>query len=367
MLERFHVPADIAVHVRQEDMRGSVEDIFRKLGMSNDDAVQSADVLMYADIRGIESHGVSNMMRSYVDSFNNKRINPRPNWKIVREAPATATIDGDGGLGLAVGPQAMNVAIDKAKRYGIGAVAVFNSGHFGAAAYHAAMVLKHDMVGLSMTMGGTSVTPTWGAKAMLGLNPLAVAAPARKEPPFIFDASMSSVAGNKIRLAQRVGAKLNPGWIARPDGTPIMEETDVPEKYLMLPLGGTREIGSHKGYSLGMMIEVLAGLLSGNAAAFMRRQQTSHHFIAYNIASFTDVDGFKNDMDAYLKALKETPPAAGHRRVVYAGLPEHEEEVERRAHGIPYHPEVIGWFKGIVNELGLKDRLPSVPAGRPKG
>lgn len=356
------MPADIAVRVRQEDMRASVEDIFKKMGMSNADATQSADVLMYADIRGIESHGVSNMMKSYVDGFNAKRINPRPNWKITRQAPATATIDGDGGLGLAVGPQAMNVAIEKARQCGIGAVSVFNSGHFGAAAYHAAMAIPHDMVGLSMTMGGTAVTPTWGAKAILGLNPLAVAAPARNQPPFIFDASMSSVAGNKIRLAQRVGAKLNPGWIAHADGTPIMEETEVPEKYLMLPLGGTREIGSHKGFSLGVMIEILAGVLSGNAAAFMRRKQTSHHFVAYHIEAFTDLDGFKDDMDTFLKALQDTPPAAGHKRVVYAGLPEHEEEIERRQHGIPYHPEVITWFKGIVNELGIKDRLPVASA-----
>ena len=357
MLERFHVPEDIAVRVNQEDMRATLVDIFTKLGMPKNDADQSADVLMYADIRGVESHGVSNMMRAYVAGFQEGTINPNPKTRIVREAAAVCTIDSDQGLGLVVGPQAMNEAIERADKYGIGSVSVTNGRHFGAAGYHAAMALEKDMIGIAMTTGGVTVVPTHGAERLVGLNPIAIAAPTRNEPPFIFDASMSSVAGNKITLAKRLGVKAMPGWIAQSDGTPLMDETDIPEEYMILPLGGTREVGSHKGYSLAVMIEILSGVLSGGAAGPHRRAGASHHFVAYKIDAFTDVDGFKDDLDQYMKSLTESKPAPGHDRVTYAGLPEHEEEKERLENGIPYHPEVIDWFRSISAELELPARL----------
>ena len=357
MLERFHVPADIAVRVPEEDMRVTVEDIFRKLGLPERDAVQAADVLMYADLRGVESHGVSNMMRAYVTGFQSGRTNPTPAWKIIRQAAAVCTIDSDRGLGLVVGPAAMNVAMERAERYGIGAVSVTNGRHFGAAGYHAAMALERDMIGIAMTAGGLGVVPTHGAKPIVGLNPIAIAAPTGQEPPFLFDASMSSVAGNKIQLAQRLGVNVMPGWIAESDGTPIMEDRPIPDHYMMLPMGGTREIGSHKGYSLAVMIEILCSVLSAGGAGPARRGGGSHHFLAYKIDAFTDVATFKDDMDAYMTALRECPPAPGHERVQYAGLPEHEVEIERRAHGIPYHPEVIEWFQSITSELELTDRF----------
>ena len=182
-------------------MHTTVVDIFLKMGMSADDAEQAAEVLVYADIRGIETHGVSNMLRGYVKQFGNGAINPTPNPKIVREMPAAATLDCDGGHGLVVGPMAMNMAIERAKVYGIGTVTANNGRHFGAAAYHAAMALEHGMIGIAMTTGGMMVVPVDGAKPMFGLNPIAIAVPTRHEAPFIFDASMSSVAGNKIALA----------------------------------------------------------------------------------------------------------------------------------------------------------------------
>jgi LDH2 family malate/lactate/ureidoglycolate dehydrogenase len=224
MLERFHVPEDIAIRVRQEAMRATVEEIFQAMGMPQVDARQAADVLMYADIRGIESHGVSNMMRPYVVGFKEGRINPTPWPKIISQAAVVATLDSDRGHGLVIGPEAMRMAIERADRYGMGAITVTNGAHFGAAAYHAAMALEHDMIGLAMTTGGVSVAPVHGARAMVGLNPLAIAVPTKSEPPFIFDAAMSSVAGNKIRLAQRLGVNVLPGWIAEKDGAPIMDE-----------------------------------------------------------------------------------------------------------------------------------------------
>ena len=353
VLERFHVKEDEAVRVRHEDMRSTLEAMFSIMGMSSVDAEQAADGLIYADLRGIESHGVSNLMRVYVNAFNEGHINPRPNVRVVREAAAVATIDSDRGHGLVVGPMAMNMAIDKASTAGIGAVAVGNGRHFGAAAYHAQMALEHDMVGIAMTVGGTSMAPTGGAKALIGLNPLSIAAPARDEEPFIFDGSMSAVAGNKVVLANRLGVSLAPGWVAKEDGTPVMEESWPEGRHLMLPVGGTREGGSHKGYSLSVMIDILAGLLGGTGPGFLNLGTASHHFIAYDIAAFTDIDQFKDSMDEFMRALKECPTAPGWDRVVYAGLMEAEEEVVRRAEGIPYHPEVIDWFRDITAELDV--------------
>ena len=204
-----------------------------------------------------------------------------------------------------------------------------------------------------MTVGGNIVVPTFGAKAMIGLNPIAVAVPAGKEPPFVFDASMSGVAGNKVALAKRLGVKLAPGWVTTPDGTPIMEEVDPADGQMMLPLGGTRDGGSHKGYSLALTVDILSSLLAGGQPGFLDKGTASHHFIAYRIDAFTDVTEFKEQMDIYLKALRECPPAPGHKRVYYAGLPEHEEQIDRRKHGIPLHPEVIEWFRGICSELRI--------------
>jgi len=353
VLERFHVPHDIEVRVQVQDLSDTVTGIFEKMGLSKADAKQSADGLVYADVRGIETHGVSNMLRSYVVGYGKGAINPRPNVKVIREAASVASVDCDRGLGLHVGPWCMRLAIEKAKRTGMGAVAATNGRHYGAAAFHAQLALEHDMIGISMTVGGNIMAPTFGGKAMVGLNPIAVAVPAKDEAPFIFDASMSGVAGNKVALARRLGVKLAPGWVAEPDGTPIMAEVTPRDGLIMLPLGGTREGGSHKGYALAVTVDILSSLLAGGAPGFLSKGTASHHFIAYRIDAFTDLDEFKEQMDVYLKGLRECPPAPGQKRVYYAGLPEHEEEAERRKHGIPLHPEVIEWFRGVGSELGI--------------
>ena len=208
-----------------------------------------------------------------------------------------------------------------------------------------------------MTAGGLLVTPTHGAEPLIGLNPLGIAAPAKSQPPFIFDASMSSVAENKIELLRRLGGLVAPGWISGPDGVPIMEEGPIPTNFLMLPLGGTREIGSHKGFGLAMMVEILCSALSGTGAGPHRRRGVSHYFMAYDIGSFADVEQFKLDMDEYLTSLLGCKSASGESRVIYPGISEHETEIDRLANGIPYHPEVIEWFKSTSAELGLTHRL----------
>jgi LDH2 family malate/lactate/ureidoglycolate dehydrogenase len=242
MLDRFKVPDNIAVRVAPGDMRTTVENLFTALGMPEDDAVQAADVLIYADVRGIDSHGVSNMTRFYVAGFQGGHINPTPERRITRDAGASVTVDCDKGLGLAVGPPVMDLAIERARQFGVGVAIAFNAAHYGPSAYHAHRALPHDMIGMSMTSGGVQSVPTHGAEPLVGLNPIGIAVPAGEEVPYIFDASMSAVAGNKIRLLQRVGGEVLPGWVTEADGTPVMEEAPVPDDFMMLPLGGTREI-----------------------------------------------------------------------------------------------------------------------------
>lgn len=356
---RFTVPEEIAVRVAEPDIRFTVESIFRAKGLPEADAAQAADTLLYADIRGIDSHGVSNMFPIYMHWLDQGDVNPTPEPKILREAAAVATIDDDRGLGLVTGPRAMDLAIAKADECGIGAVSVTNGRHYGAASYHAHRALPHGMIGLSMTIGGLMVLPTFGSKPMVGLNPIAIAVAAGDEAPFVFDASMSSVAGNKIRIARRLGATVAAGWIAGSDGEPILEEATVPDgEFFMLPTGGTRDGGSHKGYSLAVMVDILCGVLGGDPPGFLRPQaDVSHHFMAYKIDAFCDPDDFDAHMVEFLQGLRNTPPSKGNERVLYAGLAEHETEQQRRREGIPYHPDVVQYFITTADGCGAEHRL----------
>jgi LDH2 family malate/lactate/ureidoglycolate dehydrogenase len=246
----------------------------------------------------------------------------------------------------------MEIAIKKAADTGVGIVTAGNGRHLGMASYHAMMALKHDMIGTCMTNAGPSVLPTFGSEKRLGTNPIAVAAPAGKEAPFVFDVATSVVAGNKIGLARRLGADLHGGMIADAEGTPIMETGLVPEQYALLPLGSDRELGSHKGYGLACVVDILAGILSGTGFGMLIGNGYNNHFLAaYNIEAFSPVSEFKQMMDEFIQTLKTTPPAPGQEKVIVAGQPEWETEQERSKNGIPLHHEVVEWFQGICNEL----------------
>ena len=279
MLERFHVPKEQEVRVTDAALRTTIADIFVACGVPEDDAATGADVLTMTDLRGVETHGVSNMLRAYVGWVRDGQLNPNPQTKVIRETPGTATLDGDRGLGVIQGTAAMQMAIDKAREVGVGVVTMRNSGHLGAVGHFSMQAAQQDMVGICLTAMSTLVLPTFGAIPRLGTNPISIAAPANTEPFLLYDAATSTIAGNKIMLARRVGANMEPGWIADPDGTPIMEERPVPDGLMyglgahnLLPLGGTREQGSHKGYGLGLMVEVLATLLSGTVPSMVEEK-----------------------------------------------------------------------------------------------
>ena len=355
MLEQFRVNLEEAEMVHGEELGKTVANIFHKLGVPPEDAKLGADVLVLADLRGVDTHGVSNMLKSYITGYQNGQINPRPDWKIVRESPSTATIDSDRGLGTIITPKAMDIAIEKAKNVGLGMVTIGNARHLGMASYHSMKALEHDMIGICMTSCPPSVLPTFGAEPRLGTNPIAIAVPARNEPPFVFDAATSTVAANKIGIARRLGSKLEPGWLADAEGNPIMEEIDAPDTYTLLPLGSTRELGSHKGYGLSCMVDIMAGLLTGMGYGVSPgRPNFGHYVAAYSIDAFTPVNEFKDQMDEWLQMMKSTKPAPGHDRVLVAGQPEAEVEEVRRKEGIPFHPEVVEYIRVTCAEMSVE-------------
>ena len=353
MLEHFQVPEEDEIRIMPDDLRRTVDAIFQKLGLNSGDAALATEVLVASDVFGVDTHGVSNMLRRYVEMFNDGVINPSPKWKIVRETPSTANIDSDAGLGLVMCPKAMEIAIEKAKKVGIGAVTIGNGRHAGMIAYHAMLALPHDMIGYAITAGGQNMVPTFGAEARVAANPHAWAVPADNEPPFVLDVCSSSVALNKIDLLRRMNKPLIPGLMAAIDGAPIMSEEPVPEHNWLLPTGATRELGSHKGYGFSVVAQTLGGILSDGAFGDYGRGHMSHFVAAYSIDAFTDVNRFKKSMDDFLRYLKETPPAPGHDRVYYAGLIEHEEAEERNANGIPLHKEVVQWFDTTTEQMKI--------------
>lgn len=357
ILDRFKVPKGDEVHVSEEALRTTVSAIFEKMGVPPEDAAIGADALVLTDLRAVETHGVSNMLRVYVQGYRDGSINPTPNLRVERESPTTATLDADRGLGIILGPKAMRMAIEKAKTSGIGMVTMHSSGHLGAVGHHAMLAAQEDMVGVCLTASaGLSVVPTFASQPMFSTNPLSIAAPAGKEAPVYFDVATSAIAGNKIRLAMRMQSPLLPNWVSDKEGMPLSQEVLVQDRsdYYQLPLGGTREQGSHKGYGFAMMVELLSTLLSGSSPIMLERGSGSKsHFAAYNIAAFTDVEQFKRTMDDMLETLRTADPAPDQERVLYPGLSEHEALQERRANGIPLHKEVIEWFSQITAELEL--------------
>ncbi len=360
MLERFKPRPGDTERVPVESLHEVVTAIFEKMGVSREDAEEGADVLIMTDLRGVETHGVSNMLRIYVEQYTSGQINSRPNWQIERETPGTAVINADRGLGIILGTRAMNIAIKKAKTVGVGIVTMNNGAHLGAVGHFSMHAAKQDMVGMCASAAGAGVLPTFSAEQRFGTNPISIAALGKTEPPLLFDAATSQIAGNKFSLANRVGSNLLPNWIADEEGTPILEETPVPEGgwyNRLLPLGGSRENGSHKGYGFMKMVEVLGSFLSGSVPSMFDSERFEsgykHFFAAYHIAAFTDVDEFKVNMDRMLKTLRTSRPAPGHDRVLYPGLAEYEEEQDRRANGIPLHKEVVEWFDDMVSKLGI--------------
>jgi L-2-hydroxycarboxylate dehydrogenase (NAD+) len=341
--------------------------VFINMGCSGNDAAMAAKVLLSADVRGIDSHGVARLT-GYVRLWEAKRINAKPEIKTVHETPSTATVDGDAGLGLVVAPVAMQLAISKAKNVGSGWVSVRNSNHFGIAGYHAMMALEHDMIGIAMTNASALVAPTFSVERMLGTNPIAVAIPAGEQPPFVADFATTTAANGKLEILQRKGADTPAGWTQDKDGNPSTDANELKKGGALLPLGSDREHGSHKGYALGSIVDIFSAVLSGAsygpwAPPFpayvpmplnMPGAGLGHFFGAMRIDAFRPASEFKQHMDNWIDRFRNAKPAAGHEKVLIPGDPEREMELIRMNNGIPVVNSVVAELKEVGERFGIE-------------
>jgi len=329
---------------------------FEKLGAPKDDAEIGANVLVQADLRGVDTHGVIrfNPQAWYVKWLTEGSMTARPKIQIISESSSTALLDGDRGMGMVIGHRSMELAIRKAKDSGIGMVAVRNSRHYGMSAYYSMMALPHDMIGIAMTNASRQVVPTFGREARFGTNPMCFAVPTDKELPFVLDMATTTAAAGKLELAARQGKPIPHGW-ALNEGAKATDDPRVAQQARkLLPLGGSREGGSHKGYGLAIVVEILCGVLSGTLTALNADQDPRGHFFgAIRIDTFRPVDEFKRDMDRLLRELKTTPPIEGQDRVYAAGEIEFETAAERREHGIPLLPSVLKGLRDVGERVGV--------------
>ena len=350
----------------EESLRKFCEQVFISLDIAEEDARIASDVLITSDLRGINTHGVARMY-SYVEMLQAGRINTNPEIKIIRESASTATMDGDNGLGLVVGVKANKLAIKKAKEAGTGWVAVNNTNHYGIAGYYSMESARNDCVGWCMTNSTKLVAPLWGAEAMLGTNPIAYAFPGGKEPMVVVDMSTSAVAYGKIEMASRIGEQVPDGWCIDSNGTPTNDPEEMKNGGALLPLGSTREMGGHKGYALGIAVDLFSALLSGAnwgpfTPPFTLQKQTpsrsvgkgiGHFFGAFNIEAFRDLEEYKQSIDEWIQTFRNCKPAPGTNGPIIPGDPEREQEELRMKSGIPLYEAVEDELKDISDKTGV--------------
>lgn len=337
-----------------ERLREFTVRVFVHCGVPEPDAAQAADVLATADLWGIDTHGVARLL-AYYEMLTHERINPRPNVRILRQLPGTATLDGDNGLGLVVAPRANELALDKALHVGASWVGVCNSNHFGIAAYYSCKALAHDLIGWSMTNSTAQVAPLGGVGPMLGTNPISVAFPGLDEPPVVVDLATSAISYGKAETAIRLGESVPEGWMIDKSGYPATRPEQMHDGAALLPLGGTREHGGHKGFCLGAMVDILCGALSGANWGpfvppfpyFLKMPARSvgkglgHLFGAMRIDGFIEPDEFKRQIDDWVRVMRAAPPAPGSGGTVIPGDPERLAADERRRSGIPLSISVV--------------------------
>ncbi len=344
-----------------------VEQVFMAMGCPSDQAKTGALALVSADLRGIDSHGVARLS-GYVRLWEAKRVNAIPNITIVHETPSTAVMDGDQGLGLVVAPEAMDLAINKASQVGTGWVSVSNSNHFGIAAFHAMRALEKDMIGIVMTNASALVAPTFSRERMLGTNPICVAVPSGDEPAFVADMATTTAANGKLEILQRKQLEAPLGWIQDAAGNPVTDAHALKNGGSLLPLGGNREQGSHKGYALGAIVDIFSAVLSGAnfgpwvppfpAYVPMPENQpgkgVGHFFGAMRIDAFRKSEDFKRDMDLWIRRFRAAKPIAEDQPVLIPGDPERAMEKYRRDNGIPLLEVVWQDLALIAEKFNIK-------------
>jgi len=350
-------------------MERFMADVFKGVGVPEEDAKICAEVLITADKRGIDSHGIGRLKPIYYDRIKAGIQNPVTNFEIVREGPATAVIDGHDGMGHVIARKAMTMAIDKAKIYGLGMVAVRNSTHYGIAGYYALMAVEAGMIGITGTNARPSIAPTFGVENMLGTNPLTFGLPTDEEFPFVLDCATSITQRGKIEVYDRLGKDLPQGWVIGEDGEPKTDSRQVLIDLVkgtaaLAPLGGIGEdLAGYKGYGYATVVEILSaalqggpflkGLLGFNPEGKSQPYHLGHFFIAIDVSAFTELDAFKKTTGEILRALRASKKAAGQERIYTAGEKEHLAWLERKDKGVPVNEPLQNDIRQLVKELKL--------------
>ncbi|MDP4209094.1 MAG: Ldh family oxidoreductase [Bacteroidota bacterium] len=341
-------------------------DILVKMGFTPEDSAQCAKVFLAAEVRGFATHGVIRL-GDYYKLWEAGRINTKPNVRIVHQTPSTAVVDGDSTIGMIPAKFSMELAIKKAREVGTGWVATRNSCNFGISGYYAMMALEYDMIGITMTNASPLVAPTFSAEAMLGTNPIAIAIPAKNQPPFVADFATTPINRGKFTIAAKKSENIGFGFAQDKNGAPSDDPAILEQGGSMLPLGGDRAHGSHKGYSLGAIVDIFSAVFSGaNFGPFVPPMVSylpvldkkvgdglGHFFGAMRIDAFQEADHFKSMMDVWIETFRNAKPAEGQERVLIPGDPERESEARIMAEGIQLIPQVEVDLKQIADRFGL--------------
>lgn len=367
LLPDLLLPSTMETQYTYQQLEKFTLDVFRAIGCPENDSKLATKVLLDADLRGIDSHGIARLS-GYVRLWEAKRINAKPSIKIVHETPSTAVVDGDEGLGLVVAPFAMEVAIKKAQQAGTGWVAVRNSNHFGIAGHHAMMALGHDMIGMAMTNASPLVAPTFSVERLLGTNPIAVAIPADKQPAFVADFATTTAANGKLEILQRKNADAPPGWIQKKDGSTSTNPHELKDGGALIPLGSDRDHGSHKGFCLGAWVDIFSAVLSGANygpwvppfVSFLAPPADpvgagiGHFFGAMRIDAFRPAHEFKSHMDNWISRFRSAKTTADQERVIIPGDPERMMSEQRIKEGIPVNTKVVEDLRELSARLKVK-------------
>jgi len=347
------MPASYETHRRQLEL------ILVAWGMAPAAAASTAEIMSWADLNGIDSHGIS-MVPVYDERRRSGKIDMRAEPLVTRETPVSALIDGRGGLGHANARRAMELAIDKARTSGIGVVAVRNSAHFGACGFYAEMATDQGLIGMVTTSAsGIQVAPTFGAQARLGTDPIAFGAPGRPGEPFLLDMATTTVAAGKIRNKANENLPAPLGWLITAEGKPSTDPREVSKGGFMTPLGGSPEGSSHKGYGLAAMVNILSSALSGATLVTdpmhtkkPGTQDIGHFMLAMDPGLFRDPAEFRADVAAFCDTLRATRPADPSKPVMVAGDPERRNAARRRKDGIPVGANLLDQVREIALASG---------------
>jgi L-2-hydroxycarboxylate dehydrogenase (NAD+) len=355
-------------YIAVDTLYGFVNDVLLAVDIPPEDAEVCTDVILASDLRGIESHGIGRL-KYYYDRIKAGQHKVKTEFEIVRESPTTTVVDGHHGMGMVIASRAMKMAIEKAKQYGMGSVAVRNSTHFGIAGYYPLMATQAGMIGMAFTNARPAVNPTFGVQPMLGTNPIAFGAPTDEPFPFLYDAATPIIQRGKVEVYTRAEKPMLKGWIIDQDGNDMTDPEEIlieitKGKASLLPLGGKdEELGGHKGYGLGTMVEILSASLQQGAFLYGLTGiapdgspvpfRVGHFFMAINVENFCPLEEFKNTTGQILRDLRNSTKAPGKTRIYTAGEKEYENEKRVRREGVPVVPNLQKELKFLQKELNL--------------